>query len=88
MTFNKKVVYVLITMLTLFCGLVLYFSYFQIFKSPALVDAGTNPRTYVKEQSVQRGDIYDRNGKTASTPITVSIPSLSATAIRASVVHC
>ena len=64
MTFNKKVIYVLIAMLVLFCGLVLYFSYFQIFKSADLVNAGTNPRTYIKEQSIKRGSIYDRNGET------------------------
>lgn len=63
MTFNKKVIYVLIVMLTLFCGLVLYFSYFQIFESTRLANAGTNPRTYAKEQSIQRGSIYDRNGE-------------------------
>ncbi len=61
MTFNKKVVYVLILMLALFCGMVLYFSYFQIFKSPALAGDGNNPRTYVREQSIRRGSIYDRN---------------------------
>jgi len=61
MTFNKKVVYVLILMLTLFCGMALYFSYFQIFKSPALAGKSGNPRTYAREQSIRRGTIYDRN---------------------------
>ena len=63
MTFNKKVIYVLIVMLVLFCGLVCYFSYFQIFISPSLANAGANPRTYVKEQTVKRGSFYDRNGE-------------------------
>lgn len=63
MIFNKKVIYVLILMLTLFCGLCLYFSYFQIFESTRLVNAGTNPRTYLKEQSIMRGAIYDRDGE-------------------------
>lgn len=62
MTFNKKTVQVLVLMLVLFCGLVLYFSYFQIFKSPALAGAGQNPRTYAIEQNIRRGTIYDRKG--------------------------
>lgn len=63
MTYNKKMVHVLILMLVLFCGMVLYFSYFQIFKSPALAGKGTNPRTYVREQSIKRGSILDRDGE-------------------------
>ncbi len=63
MTFNKKVISVLMLMLALFCGLVLYFSYFQIFKSPALAGKSGNPRTFVREQSIRRGSIYDRNGE-------------------------
>ncbi len=63
MTFNKKVIHVLILMLTLFCGVVLYFSYFQIFKSPELAGKSGNPRTFVREQSIRRGTIYDRNGE-------------------------
>ncbi len=62
MTFNKKVIHVLILMLILFCGVVLYFSYFQIFKSPDLAGKSGNPRTYVREQSIRRGSIYDRHG--------------------------
>ncbi len=62
MTFNKKTVQVLVLMLVLFCGMVLYFSYFQIFKSPALAGAGHNPRTYAIENQIRRGTIYDRNG--------------------------
>lgn len=50
------------TMLILFCGVVLYFTYFQIFKSSELANASTNPRTFSREQSVKRGSIYDRNG--------------------------
>ncbi len=62
MTFNKKVIYVLILMLALFCGFVLYFSYFQIFQSPALAGKSGNPRTFVRTQSIRRGTIYDQNG--------------------------
>lgn len=63
MTYNKKMVHVLVLMLVLFSGMVLYFSYFQIFKSPALAGGGTNPRTYVREQSIKRGSILDRTGE-------------------------
>lgn len=59
MTFNKKVVYVLLLMLALFCCVVLYFSYFQIFKSDDIYSHSGNRRL----QSVQRGSIYDRNGE-------------------------
>ncbi len=62
MTFNKKAVYVLMAMLILFSGVVLYFTYFQIFKSNALANASDNPRTYAREQTVKRGSIYDRTG--------------------------
>lgn len=63
MIFNKKMVHVLVLMLVLFSGMVLYFSYFQIFKSPSLAGKGTNPRTYIREQSIERGSILDRNGE-------------------------
>ncbi len=63
MTFNKKTIYVLILMLTLFCGVALYFSYFQIFKSPALSGHSQNPRTLAREMSIRRGTIYDRDGE-------------------------
>ncbi|MBQ7035997.1 MAG: penicillin-binding protein 2 [Clostridia bacterium] len=62
MTFNKKAVYVLMAMLIFFSGVVLYFTYFQIFKSASLANASTNPRTFAREQSVKRGSIYDRTG--------------------------
>ncbi len=62
MTFNKKAVYVLMAMLILFSGVVLYFTYFQIFKSHDLANASGNPRTYAREQTVKRGSIYDRTG--------------------------
>ncbi len=59
MTFNKKVVHVLLMMLALFCAVVLYFSYFQIFKSEEIGQMSGNRRL----GQVQRGSIYDRNGE-------------------------
>ncbi|MBQ7033297.1 MAG: penicillin-binding protein 2 [Clostridia bacterium] len=59
MTFNKKVVYVLLIMLALFCAVVLYFSYFQIFQSEEISQKSGNRRL----ESIQRGSIYDRHGE-------------------------
>ncbi len=63
MTFNKKIIVVLALMLTLFCGVTLYFSYFQIFKSPALSGHSENPRTVAQEMRKKRGSVYDRDGE-------------------------
>jgi len=49
---------VLLLMLALFCSVVLYFSYFQFFKSDEIYQHSGNRRL----QSVQRGSIYDRSG--------------------------
>ncbi len=62
MQYNKKMVHVLIAMLLLFCSVVLYFTYFQIFKSSTLANDSANPRTYAREKTVRRGTLYDRNG--------------------------
>lgn len=59
MTFNKKVVYVLLMMLTLFCAVVLYFSYFQFFRSEEISQKSGNRRL----ETIQRGSMYDRSGE-------------------------
>ncbi len=63
MTFNKKILHALILMSALFLSLVGYLTYFQIFRGPELANTGSNPRTFIEEDKIQRGDIYDRNGK-------------------------
>lgn len=62
MTFNKKVIIALVFISALFLLLIIYLSYFQLFKSEELANAGGNPRTYLKEEKILRGSIYDQNG--------------------------
>lgn len=63
MTYNKKILHALILMSALFLSLVGYLTYFQIFRGPELANTGSNPRSFIEEDKIQRGEIYDRNGE-------------------------
>ena len=45
----------------LFMGLALYLVYFQLFKSNEIAKNENNRRLWINEDSIDRGDIYDRN---------------------------
>ena len=62
MTFNKKILHLLIVLSMLFLSLCAYLTYFQIFRSSAVVSSSYNRRLWEQEDSVMRGSITDRNG--------------------------
>lgn len=61
-TMNKRLIYVLMLFIFLFLSVVLYLVYFQLFKAQTLADNSHNKRNWVNENSIKRGNIYDRNG--------------------------
>lgn len=62
MTFNKKILHLLVVLSILFLSLCAYLTYFQIFRSSAVISSSYNRRLWEQEDSVLRGSIQDRNG--------------------------
>lgn len=63
MSSNKKIIHVLTILTALFLSLMVYLTYFQLFKAPKLAASGQNPRTALREQSIKRGDIVSADGE-------------------------
>ncbi|MBB6216272.1 peptidoglycan glycosyltransferase [Anaerosolibacter carboniphilus] len=61
---SKRIVKVLWVMGALFIALVVYLSYFEIFRATKIVTNNYNKRQWLNEEYVLRGQIVDRNGKT------------------------
>lgn len=61
-TLNKRLLFVMIFFVLLFMGLALYLVYFELFKAKSIANNDYNPRLWVNEDAIDRGDIYDRNG--------------------------
>lgn len=60
---NKRTIIVLIGFCLLFISLVVYMSYFQIFKAEKIKHNSYNKRLWINEESTLRGSILDRNDK-------------------------
>ena len=60
----KRIITVLVGFCLLFISLIVYMSYFQIFKADAVKNNSYNKRLWINEESILRGSILDRNGKT------------------------
>lgn len=60
---TKRMIFVLIVFCLLFISLIVYLSYFQVFKAENIKDNSYNKRLWINEKSTQRGSILDRNGK-------------------------
>lgn len=58
---NKRIVRLISLVSLLFVGLVVYMTYFQIFRADKIAMNSYNQRLSVDEESVERGSIYDRN---------------------------
>lgn len=54
----------MVALSTMFISLVVYLSYFQIFQADKIVGNSYNKRQWLNEETVLRGSIVDRNGKT------------------------
>lgn len=61
-TKNKKLVFLIYTIISLFLAISLYLVYFQLFKAYALNNDFRNARNFIDENIVKRGTIYDKNG--------------------------
>lgn len=59
----KRTLIVLAGMCILFVSLVVYISYFQVFKAEAIKNNSYNKRLWINEEKILRGSIIDRNGK-------------------------
>ncbi len=60
---SKRIIRVLIFISALFISLILYLSYFQIFKSEEIISNTFNKRNWMGEEKILRGKIIDRNGE-------------------------
>ena len=60
----KRIIIVLAGFCVLFVSLIVYMSYFQIFKAKGIKNNSYNKRLWINEESILRGSIVDRNGKT------------------------
>ena len=60
----KRIITVLVGFCLIFISLIIYMSYFQIFKAQAVKNNSYNKRLWINEESILRGSIIDRNGKT------------------------
>lgn len=59
----KRIITVLVGISTLFISLVVYLSYFQVFKAESIKMNSYNKRLWINEEKILRGSIIDRNGK-------------------------
>ena len=60
---TKRTIFVLIGFCLLFVGLIVYISYFQVFRAAKIKDNSYNKRLWINERSTLRGSIIDRNDK-------------------------
>ncbi|HHV47054.1 MAG TPA: penicillin-binding protein A [Tissierellia bacterium] len=59
----KRIITVLAGICILFVSLVVYLTYFQIFKADKVKNSSYNKRLWINEEKILRGSIIDRNGK-------------------------
>lgn len=59
----KRIIFVLVAFCLSFIGLIIYMSYFQVFKAEAVKNNSYNKRLWINEESILRGSILDRNEK-------------------------
>lgn len=62
-TVNKRMIYAMVFFIFLFLFVVLYLVYFQLFKSESIADNNHNKRHRVDENAIERGNIFDREGR-------------------------
>lgn len=60
---NNRIIIVLTGFCLMFISLIVYISYFQIFKAEKIKNNSYNKRLWINEELTLRGAIYDRNGK-------------------------
>lgn len=60
---NRKILILLVFLIALFISLIIYLSYFTIFKAPNIVEHPANKREALKIAQIKRGNIYDNKGE-------------------------
>lgn len=60
---TKRIILVLVGFCLMFISLIVYISYFQVFKAEAVRNNSYNKRLWINEESILRGSILDRNEK-------------------------
>lgn len=58
---NSRIITVLIVLAILFIGLIVYLTYFEVFKADTVENNTYNKRMWMEEEYILRGSIYDRN---------------------------
>lgn len=58
---NSRIITVLIALTILFIGLIVYLTYFEVFKADTIESNAYNKRIWMEEEYILRGSIYDRN---------------------------
>ena len=64
---QKRMIRVLWFIIGMFLSLILYLSYFQIFKREKIIDNEYNKRLWVDENAIIKGDILDSQGNILAT---------------------
>ena len=59
---SKRIIRVLVFISALFISLILYLSYFQLFKAEKILENPFNKRNFIGQEKILRGKIVDRNG--------------------------
>jgi len=59
----RRIIVVLVVICILFVSLVVYLTYFQVFKAESVKMNSYNKRLWINEEKILRGSIIDRNGK-------------------------
>lgn len=62
MKLNKRIITIMASVCSLFLIMVVYLTYFTLFKADEIQISTYNPRIWEKEERILRGKIYDRNG--------------------------
>ncbi|NLK43780.1 MAG: penicillin-binding protein A [Tissierellia bacterium] len=60
----KRIILVLVGLCLAFISLIVYISFFQVFKATTVKNNSYNKRLWINEESILRGSFLDRNGKT------------------------
>lgn len=60
---NKKILALLVALIFLFMSLIVYLSYFTVFKAEKVIDNPANRRGMIQISQIKRGKILDRNGE-------------------------
>src|SRR5699024_2469987 len=59
----RRIIITLVALCSVFVSLIVYLSYFQVFKAEGIKNNPYNKRLWINEENVERGSILDRNDR-------------------------